>query len=76
MITALSKTIAANLAMAHERILSLTDIERWSAGGQEPQPPSLLEKSTSAMSAAASNFAHAAKVAWTCAKTLFKECRS
>lgn len=66
-----------------ERILSLTDIERWSAGGQEPQPPSLLEKSTSAMSAAASyaesqisNFAHAAKAAWTCTKTLFKECGS
>jgi len=70
------KTDSSKPCDGTERILSLTDIERWSAGGQEPQPPSLLEKSTSAMSAAASNFAHAAKAAWICAKTLFKECGS
>ena len=70
------KTDSSKPCDGTERILSLTDIERWSAGGQEPQPPTLLEKSTSAMSAAASNFAHAAKAAWACAKTLFKECGS
>lgn len=64
-----------------ERVLNLTDIERWSAGEQESQPPSMLEKSSSALSAAAnyagsqvSNFAQASKAAWICAKSLFKEC--
>jgi hypothetical protein len=66
-----------------ERILNLTDIERWSAGGQEPQSPSILEKSSSALSSAAnyaasqvSNFAHAAKAARDCTKSLFKKCGS
>jgi hypothetical protein len=65
-----------------ERIVDLTDIERWSAGA-ETQPPSMLERSSSVLSTAsdyagsqAGKFAHAVKAAWTCAKTLFKNCGS
>jgi hypothetical protein len=65
-----------------ERIVDLTDIERWSAGG-EPQSPSMLERSSSALSTAsdyagsqAGKLAHAVKAAWTCAKTLLKDCGS